>query len=95
MIKVPKPEDDVYSEVIDGVKHIYLTKTLFVENDDRELDEVDNDYILKDGEEYEICFTPIIKAYAEYILVDDKIIRNPDYDDALPGTLWSNFYVLF
>ena len=32
MIKVSQPKDNVYSEVIDGVKHIYLTKTIFVEN---------------------------------------------------------------
>ena len=34
MIKVPKPEDNVKSEVIDGVKHIYLTKTIFAENEE-------------------------------------------------------------
>ena len=84
MIKVPKPEDSVYSEIIDGVKHIYLTKTIFVENENGELDEADDDYSLKDDEDYEICFTPTIKAYAEYMLVDDKIIENPDYDDSLP-----------
>lgn len=84
MIKVPQPEYNVKSEVIDGVKHIYLTKTIFVENENGELEQMDGDYILKDDEEYEICFTPTIKAYAEYMLVDDKIIENPDYDDSFP-----------
>ena len=83
MKKIPNPKNNVKSEVIDGVKHIYLTKTIFVENGEGELEEVDDDYTLHEDKEYEICFTPTIKAYAEYMLVNGEILKNPDYDDSV------------
>lgn len=85
MKKIPNPKNNVKSEVIDGVKHIYLTKTIFVENGEGELEEVDDDYTLHEDKEYEICFTPTIKAYAEYMLVKGEILKNLDYDNSLNG----------
>lgn len=75
-IELPK-ELQIMNEVIDGVEYIYLASNLYHYDGKyyAEVDQEDVDLINDDC--WEISFEPTEKGWAEYMLVEGKILPNP------------------